>query len=134
MKHMSWISMLLSTACGPSPIEPSAPSPEPPSTAAPAPLANTPAPATPTEPSAKRPQSACAKFRACYNAGLRVDRTMEGCVIMTARISPTGTVDSSRELEHDGLSEDVVACLVDVLRGATFSAPGGVGSTLNVPV
>jgi hypothetical protein len=74
------------------------------------------------------------QFRDCYNAGLRVDKTMEGCVIMTARISPTGAVDSSRELVHDGLSEEVVACLVGVLRGASFAAPGGLGSTLNVPV
>jgi hypothetical protein len=74
------------------------------------------------------------KFRDCYNAGLRVDKTMEGCVIATLRVAPAGNVLSSSVLVHDGLSDGVATCIVDVLRAATFSPPGGDGSTLNVPV
>ena len=73
-------------------------------------------------------------FRRCYNRGLRIDPSMQGCVLMSARVTPDGEVAANEALVSEGLSDDVVACLVEVLRGAHFSAPGGGGSTLNVPV
>lgn len=73
-------------------------------------------------------------FRGCYNRGLRIDPSMQGCVMMRARVTPDGDVATSEAVVSDGLSDDVVACLVEVLRGAHFSAPGGGGSTLMVPV
>lgn len=54
--------------------------------------------------------------------------------MMNARISPDGAVESNHVFVQDGLSDEVAACLLDVLRGASFSPPGGGGSTLMVPV
>jgi hypothetical protein len=74
------------------------------------------------------------RFRQCYQRGLNVDPKMEGCVSMTARIAPDGSVTSNEAYVRDGLSDEVVSCLVGVLASARFSAPGGEGTTLNVPV
>lgn len=59
---------------------------------------------------------------------------MQGCVLLSARVTPDGEVAANEALVSDGLSDDVVACLVEVLRGAHFNPPGGGGSTLNVPL
>ncbi len=74
------------------------------------------------------------EFRRCYQAGLNVDHLMQGCVIMAARISPEGEVTSNDTVRREGLSPEVATCLVDVVKGARFTAPGGGGSTLMIPV
>jgi hypothetical protein len=73
-------------------------------------------------------------FRACYNRGLATDRAMAGSVTVQVRIAPNGAVDSPDAVVKDGLSPAVIECLSWFLRRATFDAPGGSGSTLNVPL
>jgi hypothetical protein len=73
-------------------------------------------------------------FRACYNAGLACDPTMEGRVVLTVHIESEGAVGSVAVTQHEGLDEKVIECLATTLRGAHFDAPGGQGSTLNVPI
>ena len=75
-----------------------------------------------------------AEFRRCYQAGLSADGLMQGCVMMVARISADGEVTSSDTIRREGLSPAVEACLVDVVKRARFTAPGGAGSTLQIPV
>ena len=75
-----------------------------------------------------------ASFRRCYQAGLNVDPTMEGKVLISAKLSPTGEVLSSDVTFLEGLSTDVAACIAGVVKSASFSAPGGDGSTLQIPV
>jgi hypothetical protein len=74
------------------------------------------------------------RFRACYQDGLQSDPSMTGCVILRARVSSDGSVGSTESMVDDGLSATVVACLAAVLRSASFSPPGGEGSTLQVPI
>ena len=74
------------------------------------------------------------QFRRCYQEGLKADRTMHGNVVITAHVGPDGLVDSSRASSHDGLSSAVESCVAEVISHATFSAPGGCGSLLQVPV
>lgn len=74
------------------------------------------------------------EFGRCYQTGLNADRLMQGCVIITAKISPAGEVTSNATLRREGLSPEVEACLVDVVKRAHFSPPGGGGSTLNIPI
>lgn len=73
-------------------------------------------------------------FKSCYAAGLNVDELLQGCVIISAQISPTGEVVSDETARREGLSPEVAACLRAVVKKAHFNAPGGKGSTLNIPV
>lgn len=73
-------------------------------------------------------------FRRCYQTGLNVDPTMEGKVLISAKVSPTGEVLSSDVTSLKGLSTDVAACIAGVVKSARFSAPGGGGATLQIPV
>lgn len=74
------------------------------------------------------------EFRRCYQAGLRADPSMQGCVVIVAKVSPAGEVTSNGTLRREGLSREVEACLVDVVKRAHFAPPGGSGSTLEIPV
>ena len=74
------------------------------------------------------------KFRRCYDKGLLVNPVMSGAVIISAKVSPSGEVLSADARDNTGLDADVVACLQRAVRGASFAAPGGTGSTLNIPV
>jgi hypothetical protein len=75
------------------------------------------------------------QFRACYNAGLKdEDRTMQGCVVVRARLTSEGAVGSGESYVKDGLSNRVTECIVDVVRHASFSPPGGKGATLMIPI
>ena len=75
-----------------------------------------------------------AKFRACYNTGLQSDPTMQGSITISARISPNGEVESATPQGGNGLSDGVQKCIARVVRNANFEAPGGTGSTINIPV
>jgi hypothetical protein len=75
-----------------------------------------------------------AGFRACYNAGLNVDPTMAGKVILSVKIASTGEVASVDPSGNTGLSENVVQCLVRKVRNAQFDSPGPNGSTLQIPI
>jgi hypothetical protein len=74
------------------------------------------------------------KFRECYNEGLKSDATMEGAVQLAVQLAPTGTVSSVLSESSTGLSEGVVDCMADAVRGATFEPPGGSGARLVIPV
>jgi len=73
-------------------------------------------------------------FRSCYNAGLNTDPGMSGRVMISAKISPNGEVDSASPSGNTGLSETVVQCLLRKVRNAQFDAPGPNGSTIQIPV
>lgn len=75
------------------------------------------------------------KFRACYQAGLRTDRTMEGCVVARAVVDVDGHVATAEPFVSEGLSPAVVDCIVDAVHAATFGAPSTSKKvTLHVPV
>jgi hypothetical protein len=46
------------------------------------------------------------------------DPSSDTCIIMQARISRAGTVVSSEAYVNEGVSDDVIHCLADVLRSA----------------
>ena len=74
------------------------------------------------------------EFVRCYQAGLNADRLMQGCVVIKARISPTGEVMSNDTIRREGLSPEVDACVANVVSRARFAPPGGNGSTLHIPI
>jgi TonB family protein len=59
---------------------------------------------------------------------------MSGKVTISAKVGVNGEVVSSDVVSSSGLSPAVGRCIADVVRRATFSAPGGGGSTLQIPV
>ena len=59
---------------------------------------------------------------------------MAGKVVITAKVGPNGEVSSADVSQNSGLSQGVASCIARVIKNATFSAPGGGGSTLNIPV
>ncbi len=75
-----------------------------------------------------------AKFRSCYNTGLQSDPTMQGSVTISAKIAPNGEVSSADIASNNGLSSTVASCIARAVRNANFDAPGGTGSTINIPV
>lgn len=74
------------------------------------------------------------RFAECYRYGLRSDPTMAGRVVLTARIDPDGSPRTVERKSGDGLSTAVVDCLALRVRSAHFSAPGGGGATLQIPI
>jgi hypothetical protein len=74
------------------------------------------------------------RFRSCYQKGLLEDSTMSGKVTISAKVGTNGEVVSADVVSNAGLSPGVGRCIADVVRRATFSAPGGGGSTLQIPV
>ncbi|AKV01732.1 putative abductin-like protein [Labilithrix luteola] len=75
-----------------------------------------------------------ARFRSCYQQGLNSDPSMSGKVIISAKVGPNGEVSSADVSQNTGLSPTVASCIANVVKRATFSAPGGGGSTLQIPV
>ena len=74
------------------------------------------------------------RFRACYQQGLNSDPWIQGCVVLRTFVGPSGTVDKSEVFVREDLSDPVVACLSGVVQSARFTAPGGRGSVLQIPV
>jgi len=73
-------------------------------------------------------------FRSCYNKGLANDPSMAGKLVLAIKIAPNGDVSSVSKVGGSGLSSDVESCIMRKARNATFDAPGGSGSTVQVPV
>jgi hypothetical protein len=73
-------------------------------------------------------------FRSRYNQGLVHDPTISGRVTLTAKVLPSGEVDSVAPSGNTGLSDPLVNCLIRKLRNAEFDPPGPKGSTLKVPL
>jgi hypothetical protein len=74
------------------------------------------------------------RFRRCYQTGLLSDSTMAGKVVIEAKVGPNGEVMSAGIASNAGLSPAVGQCIAGVVSRATFSAPGGGGATVRVPV
>lgn len=74
------------------------------------------------------------RFRSCYQKGLNSDPSMSGKVVIAAKVGPNGEVSSANVSSNTGLSPGVASCIANVVKRATFSAPGGGGSTLSIPV
>lgn len=75
-----------------------------------------------------------ARFRQCYQTGLNSDPSMSGKVVITAKVGPNGEVSSADVSSNSGLSQGVASCIANVVKRGQFNAPGGGGSTLNIPV
>ena len=74
-------------------------------------------------------------FRSCYQQkGLSMDSTMAGKLVMRIDIAPNGDVRSVTKTGGSGLSPAVEQCILDKVQNASFDAPGGGGSKLDVPV
>lgn len=84
------------------------------------------------------PQGIIAKlgpdFRRCYNSGLESNPNMKGTVRVTARLGPDGKVVAANSSGGDGLSKDVIFCVLRRVRSAQFNPPGGGGATIVIPV
>jgi TonB family protein len=74
------------------------------------------------------------RFRNCYQTGLLGDSTMAGKVMISAKVGPNGEVISADVVSISGLSPAVGQCIAGVVKRATFNAPGGGGSTVQIPV
>jgi hypothetical protein len=74
------------------------------------------------------------RFRACYARQPKENGRPRGRLVMTAEVSSDGSVLSVTPTHVDNIGGRLVTCMVDVLKGARFAAPGGQGSTLEVPV
>jgi hypothetical protein len=73
-------------------------------------------------------------FRSCYNKGLQTDPSMAGKVVVKVVISPNGDVGTVEKNGGSGLSSEVENCIMKKIKNASFDAPGGSGSTLQVPI
>lgn len=76
------------------------------------------------------------RFRSCYQDGLSEDPTMEGRVVIAARVEATGSVGSTEVRTRTGrLSDPVVACMSLAIRNAAFARPtSGHATTLMIPI
>jgi hypothetical protein len=59
---------------------------------------------------------------------------MAGKIILSIKIAPNGDVSDVSKTGGSGLSPDVEQCIIKKARNGTFDAPGGSGSTVQVPV
>jgi len=92
------------------------------------PSSTTPLPGAEQEIARLRPQ-----IRRCYERGLAGDPSMQGSMIVRAKVSPNGEVAHAEPASVAGLSGEVAACIARVVGGATFDHTAN-GSTLDVPV
>jgi len=74
------------------------------------------------------------RFRRCYNERLAHHPGEEGCASIAVHVSPDGSVTSAETTYADGLSPEVMLCLASSLRESYFGAPGGEGTTIQLPV
>jgi len=73
-------------------------------------------------------------FRSCYNKGLANDPSMAGKIVLAIKIAPNGDVNDVSKVGGSGLASDVEQCIIKRAKSGTFDAPGGSGSTIQVPV
>jgi hypothetical protein len=74
------------------------------------------------------------RFKQCYQTGLNSDPGMSGKVVITAKVSPNGEVQSADVSSNSGLSQAVASCIAGHIKRAQFDPPGSSGSTLSIPV
>ena len=73
-------------------------------------------------------------FRSCYNRGLAADPTMVGRLVIAIKIASDGSVVDVTKVRGEGLTADVEDCIIARAGQATFDAPGGLGSTIQIPL
>ncbi len=73
-------------------------------------------------------------FRRCYNRGLSTDPNMKGSLRVTARLAPDGKVVVANASGGNGLSKEVISCVVTRVKSAQFNPPAGGGATIVIPV
>lgn len=72
-------------------------------------------------------------FRHCYRQALSENPEASGSIRLTIAIGSEGQVESVNETHH-GLDPSVVACVLDVARGAVFERPESTKAVVVVPV
>lgn len=153
MKRTALLGLLVLTACKeePPPATPvpvaSASTPAPVASTTPAPTASVDPAATNLRPAADPPptsapipaddaaavmKSLSKEIRACYDLGLKSNPNLEGTMKATVKIAGDGSVEGVQSA--GSLPPNVTGCVSGVLRTAKFTAPGGTGSTLLVPI
>jgi hypothetical protein len=73
-------------------------------------------------------------FRSCYNRGLANDPSITGKIVVLIKIDGSGNVVTTTKIGGTGLPPEVEQCILDRAGKATFDAPGGSGSAIQVPV
>jgi hypothetical protein len=68
----------------------------------------------------------------CYTLGLKLVPGQAGNLVVMAKITPHGDVESAIVASNSGLSRDVASCVVALTRRAKFNAPGALGSTIAI--
>lgn len=126
----------------PTPTETAASTPTETATAMPTPTATAIATATATAtataasdgiPDAARAISrARARFRTCYNRGLADDPNLDGSLVITLVVAPSGEVTSATK-KSGGLNPKVDACLLEQAKSIVFD-PTSSGGTMNIPL
>lgn len=74
------------------------------------------------------------RFRNCYKLGVATDPKMQGRANLATSVSAKGDVVSVTVTQVDKMNPRVVSCVVAVMQKARFTAPGGAGSSLQVPI
>ena len=64
------------------------------------------------------------RFRSCYQTGLNADPSAAGRIVLDATVAKNGEVVGVTVVSNSGLSPSVAACIGNVVKRATFSAPG----------
>jgi hypothetical protein len=62
------------------------------------------------------------RLRACYKKALAAEPGIGGTATFDATIAKDGRVSSARFVKRDGLSEDMVGCLLVAIKAMTFEA------------
>ena len=62
------------------------------------------------------------------------DPSMAGKIVLAIKIGANGDVNDVSKVGGSGLSSEVEQCIIKRARNGSFDAPGGSGSTIQVPV
>jgi hypothetical protein len=73
-------------------------------------------------------------FRTCYNTALAKDPKIQGSMTVVAKVDAKGAVTSATAGDGPSLPTDVVQCITTRIQQAKFDAPGGTGSTIQIPI
>jgi hypothetical protein len=74
-------------------------------------------------------------FRSCYNKGIQGQPDMEGKVVLRVRLDGRGEVQGVEKVSGAGLSDGVEQCSMNAIKKlGEFDAPGGSGSSFEVPI
>lgn len=74
-----------------------------------------------------------ARFRGCYQTGLRSNPNIQGSITLTAKIGPNGNVKGIDEKGDGGLAP-IIPCLKAVVSSGKFTPPQGGDSKVVIPI